>query len=50
MRLLGEKGTDGRTYCIGSGKARPLKEYIDIILRQENVRSEGYKMSLVRVN
>ena len=27
-----------------------LKEYIDIILRQENVRSEGYKMSLVRVN
>ena len=29
MRLLGEKGTDGRTYCIGSGKARPLKEYID---------------------
>ena len=36
MRLLGEKGTDGRTYCIGSGKARPLKEYIDIIGQNAN--------------
>lgn len=36
MRLLGEKGTDGRTYCIGSGKARLLKEYIDIIGQNAN--------------
>ena len=25
MRLLGEKGTDGRTYCIGSGKSKTVK-------------------------
>lgn len=31
MRLLGEKGTDGKTYCIGSGSARPLSDYIEII-------------------
>ena len=26
--LLGEKGHDGGVYCIGSGQARPLKEYM----------------------
>jgi nucleoside-diphosphate-sugar epimerase len=26
--LLGELGKDGQTYCVGSGAARPLKEYI----------------------
>lgn len=26
--LLGDYGADGKTYCIGSGKARQLKEYI----------------------
>lgn len=28
FRLLGEKGVDGRIYVLGSGKARPLAEYI----------------------
>lgn len=28
MRLLGEKGKSGKIYCIGSGEARPLAEYI----------------------
>lgn len=31
MRLLAEKGIDGRVYCVGSGQARPLREYIEII-------------------
>lgn len=31
LYLLGLKGKDGKTYCIGSGQARPLKEYIEII-------------------
>lgn len=31
MRLLGEKGKDQRTYCIGSGQARPLLEYVKIL-------------------
>ena len=26
--LLGQKGINGKVYCIGSGKAVPLKEYI----------------------
>ncbi len=28
FRLLGEKGIDGKTYVLGSGISRPLKEYI----------------------
>lgn len=29
--LLGDKGQDGKTYCIGSGQAKPLREYIETI-------------------
>lgn len=29
--LAGEKGRDGRIYCLGGGKARPLAEYIRIM-------------------
>lgn len=31
FRLLGEHGIDGKTYVLGSGEARPLKEYMEII-------------------
>ena len=31
FRLLGEKGIDGKTYVLGSGETRPLKEYMEII-------------------
>ena len=31
LYLLGQKGRDGRTYCIGSGQARPLREYIEML-------------------
>ena len=31
MFLLGEKGVHGKVYVVGSGSARPLKEYIEII-------------------
>ena len=31
LRLLGEKGRDGKVYVLGSGSARPLAEYIKII-------------------
>lgn len=33
LYLLGEKGVDGKVYVLGSGKARPLKEYIYEICR-----------------
>lgn len=31
FRLVGEKGIDGKIYVLGSGKARPLAEYIEDI-------------------
>lgn len=31
MYLLGYKGIDGKTYCIGSGNAIPLKQYIETL-------------------
>lgn len=31
FRLIGEKGIDGRTYVLGSGKAQPLADYIKAI-------------------
>lgn len=31
FRLIGEKGKNGKAYCIGSGKNRPLREYIHIL-------------------
>lgn len=31
MYLLAEKGKDGKIYCLGSGNARPLAEYIKIL-------------------
>lgn len=31
LRLIGERGKDGKTYVLGSGEARPLAEYIKIL-------------------
>lgn len=43
MYLLGVKGIHGKTYCLGSGEARPLKEYMDIIRNRINPQAEiGY--------
>lgn len=43
LYLLGEKGVDGKTYCLGSGMAKPLKEYIEIIRAVINPQAEiGY--------
>ena len=39
LRLLGDKGVHGRTYCIGSGKVQPLCEYIKTI--RDIVRPEA---------
>lgn len=34
--LLGEKGKDGKTYVLGSGNAKPLREYIEVIHKAVN--------------
>lgn len=39
LYLLGEKGKSGKTYCLGSGEGRPLREYIEIM--KEVVGSES---------
>jgi len=31
LYLMGEKGRDGAVYPLGSGQARPLKEYVEIV-------------------
>lgn len=31
MYLIGERGVSGRTYVLGSGRARPLREYLEIL-------------------
>lgn len=36
MKLIGEKGIAGKIYTLGSGNARPLIEYIDIVREQVN--------------
>lgn len=38
--LLGEKGVNGKVYCIGGGEARPLKEYIEDIRNAVNPEAE----------
>lgn len=38
--LLGEKGVSGKTYVLGSGIAKPLKEYIKIIQKEINPHCE----------
>lgn len=39
--LIGEKGVPGSRYCVGSGQARPLKEYICEMGRITGVYPEG---------
>ncbi len=44
FRLIGERGVDGKTYVLGSGKTKPLSEYIKIIgksLNAENLLEFG---------
>ena len=43
MYLLGEKGKNGNAYCLGSGHARPLAEYITIL--RDSI-DPGLKMEL----
>lgn len=39
--LIGEKGRDGAVYCVGSGQARPLKEYIEEMARLTGAENPG---------
>lgn len=39
MFLLSQKGIDGKTYIVGSGKTKTIKEYIEIILKYIETKS-----------
>lgn len=34
MALIGERGISGKTYVLGSGSARPLREYLEILAKE----------------
>jgi len=38
--LVGEKGKDGKTYCLGSGTATPLKDYVYEVAEIMNVSKD----------
>ena len=40
MYLIGEKGVHGKIYCIGSGKAKPLAEYVKVLRDEINPELE----------
>lgn len=40
LYLVGEKGMHGKVYCLGSGQARPLREYIEDIRNMINPELE----------
>jgi nucleoside-diphosphate-sugar epimerase len=40
LLAIGEKGVDGKTYCLGSGTGRPLKEYLEVI---RNIVNANYQ-------
>lgn len=39
--LIGEKGRAGAVYCVGSGQARPLRDYIEKMAELTNTDSPG---------
>lgn len=39
--LIGEKGRDRAVYCVGSGQARPLKEYIEVMAKLTGAQETG---------
>ena len=45
LRLMAERGVSGKTYVLGGGDARPLKEYLDILYRAvcEEMAGRGYR-------
>ena len=40
MYLLGNCGASGKTYCLGSGAAKPLRNYIEMIKAAVNPNAE----------
>ncbi len=48
--ILGERGIDGKTYCLGSGESRPLKEYLEEITALVNPSYSGANFGAIPYN
>lgn len=51
LRLMAEKGISGKTYVLGKGQSRPLKEYLDILYRVvcEEMDGKGRRVGMVGI-
>lgn len=49
--LMAEKGCPGKTYVLGSGQSRPLREYINILydLMTEKMEKEGRRVGTIGI-
>ncbi len=49
LRLLAERGTDGKTYVLGGGQSRPLREYLEILYRvvHEEMEHRGLRAGTI---
>jgi nucleoside-diphosphate-sugar epimerase len=44
---IGEKGVNGKTYCLGSGTAAPLKDYLEIIKKLVCSKYQGARYGAI---
>lgn len=51
LRLMAERGAAGKTYVLGGGQSRPLREYLDILYRVvcEKMAGEGHRAGTVGI-
>ena len=51
LRLMAERGISGKTYVLGKGQSRPLKEYLDILYRVvcEEMDGKGRRVGTVGI-
>lgn len=51
LRLMAERGVSGKTYVLGSGQARPLKEYLKVMYQAacDRIGREGRKAGTIGI-
>lgn len=51
LRLMAERGMSGKTYVLGGGQTRPLREYLDILYRAvcEEMDGKGRRVGTVGI-
>lgn len=51
LRLMAERGVSGKTYVLGSGQARPLKEYLEVMYQAacDRIKREERKAGTIGI-